>query len=275
MSSDDEKNENGLRLNAITKWENEQRRILREKCKARGIEIVDGEHSKQHLATEEYQLRADQKKLKANREMIDEQAGELLQFQDEFGAFIQNHKYGTEFEEHIENISLRAQKVLYDELISKNKKILADSWQEFNEYTAGFFAEYKNNKTFLWNELQQARKTQRYNKKHLENLLYDITEGTDFLIVKLFKLIALFFVSLNNFRYDNEVEKLETANCILKQQAKEIMQQSQDVSAELRNKNVDSITTALVEYEETLKNALILIDNTIKEIRPQNIEVDR
>ena len=63
------------RINAITKWEMEQRKILREMCAERGIVIKDGKHSHVHLTTEEFQAQRDS-------EYVSEQTGQLLSEQD-------------------------------------------------------------------------------------------------------------------------------------------------------------------------------------------------
>ncbi|MBQ5761810.1 MAG: hypothetical protein IIW02_03240 [Clostridia bacterium] len=75
--SDKEKGANGKRLNAITKWEMEQREILTKMCAERGITIKAGKHSQVHLTTEEFQAQRDS-------EFVSEQAGQLLSEQDKF-----------------------------------------------------------------------------------------------------------------------------------------------------------------------------------------------
>ena len=137
----------------------------------------------------------------------------------------------------IENIDLRQTVHQYSEQEKDNKKILAQSWQEFNNYTSDFFSSYRISKELLWNEIQQARKTQRYNKKRLEDLIYDITDSTDFFIVKVVKLFVALFVALGNARFENHIEELQEANRQLKAQARKVMQQSNDVSQTLKSKH--------------------------------------
>ena len=75
--SDKEKGADGKRLNAITKWEMEQREILTKMCAERGITIKAGKHSQVHLTTEDFQAQRDS-------EFVSEQAGQLLSEQDKF-----------------------------------------------------------------------------------------------------------------------------------------------------------------------------------------------
>ena len=118
----------------------------------------------------------------------------------------------------------------------------------------------------LWNEIQQARKTQRYNKKRLEDLIYDITDSTDFFIVKVVKLFIALFVALGNARFENHIEELQEANRQLKAQARKVMQQSNDVSQTLKEKDIAKIVSALHEYENRLTTLSAYIDRTVNEV---------
>ena len=118
----------------------------------------------------------------------------------------------------------------------------------------------------VWNEIQQARKTQRYNKKRLEDLIYDITDSTDFFLVKVVKLFIALFVTLGNARYENYLEELQEANKQLKAQAKKVMQQSNDVSQTLKTKDFDNIEIALHEYEYHLTSLSAYIQRTVNEV---------
>ena len=176
-----------------------------------------------------------------DRKVIDGSAEEVVKMQDEFLDYLSKSKFAEAFSDHIENIDLRQTVHQYSEQEKDNKKILAQSWQEFNSCTSDFFSSYRTAKNLLWHEIQQARQTHRYNKKRLQDLIYDITDSTDFFIVKVVKLFIALFVAINNARYENHLEVLQEANRQLKAQAKKIMQQSNDVSAVLRLKDFESI----------------------------------
>lgn len=154
----------------------------------------------------------------------------------------------------------------YSEQEKDNKKILAQQWQEFNSYTADFFSSYRTSKELLWNEIQQARKTQHYNKKRLQDLIYDITDSTDFFIVKIVKLFIALFVALGNARYENHLEELQEANKQLKAQAKKVMQQSNDVSQTLKTKDFGNIESALSEYNKILNSTMEYIQTTARTV---------
>lgn len=253
-------------------FQSQERQELEKIAKKYDIKIVPGKHSKQHLSKEEYILKQEQEKSKDDHNLINQQAEELIAYQDELADYIKQNGMEEAFSEHIENISLKQEKVEWESEKQKNKKILADSWQRFNDFTSNYFEEYKQNKALLWEELSQARKRQSNNKKRIAMLLYDIEEGSDLLIIKLFKLIAVMLISIGNFKYDNQVEKLQEANRLLKKQAKEIMKQSADVSAELRKQDVVEIENAMLEYEKRLAGSIDLIHTIMQEQHYQNTE---
>lgn len=244
-------------------FQEKERAELENIMKKRQISTIKGKHTKKHRSKEQYILDQQKAEVKSDRILIENQAGEVIQHQDELVKFIRNRGIEEAFVEHIENIALRKDKAELEAIKLKNKKVLADAWREYNEYTADFFTVYKANKNALWEEIQRARRTARLNKKRLEDLIFDITEGSDLLIIKLFKLFVALFVAIDNIKYDNELEKLQRANKELKQQAREVMSISNDVSKVLRGKDLEDIEKALTRYDEVVGNATRFIETTV------------
>lgn len=247
-------------------FQEQERCALSETMKKHGLSLAENKHTKKHLSKEEFVLTKEKEKAEADRKVINGSAEEVVKMQDEFLDYLAKGKFAEAFSDHIENIDLRRTVHQYTEQEKDNKKILAQSWQEFNNYTSDFFSSYRTSKELLWNEIQQARKTQRYNKKRLEDLIYDITDSTDFFLVKVVKLFIALFVTLGNARYENYLEELQEANKQLKAQAKKVMQQSNDVSQTLKTKDFDNIEIALHEYEYHLTSLSAYIQRTVNEV---------
>jgi hypothetical protein len=226
---------------------------------------VEGKHSKKHISKEEFILQQEKEKAKADHELINNEASELIRLQDEFVSYVRSNGMEEAFAEHIENISLKRDVADLKRQSEQNKQFLAECWNEYNNFTSSFFATYRDNKNLLWEEIKQARKTSHLNKKRLESLIYDITQSSDFLIVKLFKLIIALCMVVENVHHDKELDRLQQANKVLKEQAKKVMAQSGDVSAVLRQRDIDGIETALAEYEKTLENTMAFISNITKQ----------
>ena len=77
--------------------------------------------------------------------------------------------------------------------------------------------------------------------------------------------------AVDNIFLEAEVQRLQKANNELKQLAKDIMSDSQGVSAELKTKDVVRIQEAMTAYEEELQNSLIRI-NQIYHGRHQSVQ---
>lgn len=242
-------------------FQEQERNALSEIAQKRGISIAENKHTKKHLSKEEYILRREQEKARQDHTLINNQAEELILYQDELVNFLRSKGIEDSFVHHIENISLKQNVAELESMKERSKKVIASAWQDYNDYTVSFFASYRENKKMIWEEIQRARKTSYINKKRLEDLIFDITEGSEFFIIKLFKLVAALFVAIDNIQYEKEVERLQEANRVLKQQAKEIMLQSSDVSAVLRSKELDDIERALSYYEVALEKAKIFVDD--------------
>ena len=246
----------------------QERQTLSEIARKHQITIVQGKCKtpKKHLEKEEYILRQEQEKAKADHKLISVQADELIRYQDEFINYLRSNGIEESFSEHIENISLKHDKLELNKIKEQNKKVIASAWQEYNDFTKSFFISYRANKKSLWEEIKKARELSYLNKKKLENLIYDITDGSDFFIVKICKLFFALFVAIGNIHYDNEIEKLQLANKSLKESARKVMNQSNDVSAILRSRQLESIEQALTEYETVLESAKSFIENTTRQL---------
>ena len=255
-------------------FQEQERCALSEIAKKHNITIAENQHTKKHLSKEEYILNKEKQKTQADRDLINGSAEQVVKMQDELLAYLSENKIAEAFSDHIENIDLRQIVQHYTEQEKDNKKILAQSWQEFNGYTADFFSSYRTAKGLLWNEIQQARKTQHYNKKRLQDLIYDITDSTDFFLVKVVKLFIALFVAIGNARFETHLEELQEANRQLKAQAKKVMQQSNDVSQTLKLKDFDNIETALHEYEYRLTSLRAYIKQTVNEVLTEQGEIE-
>lgn len=240
-------------------FQKRERDELTDIAKRHGIDIVEGQHSKTHLSKEEYILRQEQEKNHEAQDLVGSQARELLAYQDEFVDYIRSNGMEEAFSEHIENISLKQDKANYEAARERQRQFLASSWNEYNSATKAFFVAYRDNKAVLWAELTEARNRQQYNKKKLTRTLDDIVHGTDFLIVKLIKLFAALCMMFDNVQYEHQVEGLQEANRKLKETARAVMQQSADVSATLRTRDIENIESALSRYEEALQQASTLV----------------
>ena len=84
--------------------------------------------------------------------------------------------------------------------------------------------------------------------------------------MKIVKLFMALTMAVRNVQYENEVERLQEANKTLKQQAQAVMVRSSDVSAVLRTKDLDDIEQALQEYDAALKDAVFLVNDTVKNV---------
>lgn len=253
-TSDKEKGPDGKRLNAITKWEMEQREILRSLCEAKDIEIIDGKHSKKHLATEQYQAKADS-------EFVSEQAEVLLAQQDEFIDFVTNSDSAVSYLEHWENQELRKVAAEYEAVKQKSDQLIADAWEEFNSATSAYFAQYRENKKMLFEEIQRARRGARDSRKQLNGILNEIGYGNDLFVIKLLKLVFAMFMAIDIALMEREVQRLQEKNQQIKTEAKRIMGESQTVSDVLREKEVERVEAVLTAYEDNLFEAINNVSN--------------
>ena len=250
--------------NGSIAFQNREREILSEIAKKHGINIIEGKHSKKHLHKEEYILMQEKEKSKIEQSLIDDKAGELLKYQDELVEYLKNNGIENAFSEHIENLSLKADVAEYHSQNERIKEVLASSWEEYKDYSAKYFEYYRENKNFLWQEIKRARETSYLEKKMIASILNEIANSTDFIIIKAFKLLQVLFIAISNFHHEKEIEKLQEANKELKNQARNIMSLSNDISSILKTKQLDDIEQSLKAYETALENAETFINERMK-----------
>ena len=252
--SDKEKGVDGKRLNAITKWEIEQREILTKMCAERGITIKAGKHSQVHLTTEEFQAQRDS-------EFVSEQAGQLLSEQDKFIDYVAHSGSAVAYMEHLENEELRQTVSELEVVKQRSDQLIADAWTEFNSSTSLYFQEYREKKKSLYEEIHRARQGAKDSRKYLTAILNDIAYSNDLFVIKLFKLVFAMFVAVESASREREVKRLQEKNQQIKALAKNIVSESQTVGEHLRSKDIDNIERILSEYEQLLQNSLITINS--------------
>ena len=262
-TSDREKGPDGKRLNAITKWEMKQKEILRDLCKAKGIEIIAGKHSKEHLETVQYQAKADS-------EFVSEQAESLLAQQDEFIDYIAHNDSAVPYLEHLENEELRKVAAEYDIVKQRSDRLIADAWEEFNSATSAYFYQYREKKKILFEEIQRARCGAKDSRKRLNSILNDIAYGNDLFLIKLLKLVFALFIAVETASMEQKVQRLQEKNQEIKALAKQVMIASQSVSADLRSGDIERINAVLQEYEHQLEQTQKTILSSMSAIQHTN-----
>lgn len=243
------------------RFQEQEREAIKEIAKEYGINIVDGKHSKKHLSKEEYILRQEQEKSKASAEFVEQEAGELLQQQDDFIDFVKNSNQAVVYLEHLENTELRKTASEYERMKHRSEKVLSEAWQEFNSATSEYFEQYRRKKKMLFEETQRAREEANHSRKRLRNILNSIIYSNDFFIIKMFKLLFALFVVAESKSLENEVQELQKKNQEIKAQAKQIIADGQNIGDKLRNKDLDMIEQVLTEYENQLEKSIQSIND--------------
>ena len=246
--SDKAENADGKRLNAVTKWENRQREILRDMCREKGIEIIDGKCSRTHLETAEF-------KAKADADFVDRMAGELLREQDRFKEYVIGSDSAVSYLEHIENEKLR-------KTVSKQDEILSACWDEFSEQNQSYFDYYRKQKKRISDEVGRLRNETNDSRQYLNELLCDLVFSNDLLIVRLWKLFFAILVAAEARTAEYRLKQLEDANREIAKQSKHIMASSKTVGTALRNKDdLDAVLASLNCFEREVSRSVEEINN--------------
>ena len=182
--------------------------------------------------------------------------------QDDFIDYAVEH-HDDSIGAYLENVELKKVAAEYDAFKQKGNQAISAAWMEFNSSTASYFNQYREKKNALYEEIKRARQGAKDSRKQLNNILNDIAYSNG-LFINLIRLFFAFFIALETASMEREVKRLQEANTVLKQQAKEVMQKSNNVSAVLRTKELDDIEEALFDYEVALDNARYYFSDPIR-----------
>lgn len=238
------------------RFQEQERNVIKEIAKEYDINIIEGRHSKKHLSKKEYILHQEQEKSKANAELVEREAGELLQYQDNFIDFMQNSTQAVAYLEHLENIDLKKTLSEYELIKQRNEKVLSEYWSEFNSATKDYFEQYRIKKKLLFEEIKKAKTDANQNKKRLKNILNNITYNNDLFIVKILKVVFALFLIIEIQSLEKEVQTLQSNNQKLKEESKRLIAEGQNIGDKLRNKDLDTIEQLLAEYEYELTKSI-------------------
>ncbi len=248
-------------------FQRQEREALTEVAKKHGIEVIEGKHSKRHLSKEEYILSQE-------KELVNEQAGEVLRQQDDLIEYVSTSDTALAYLEHLENKELHKTVAHYEAVKQRSDIALSAAWDDFNSSTSAYFEQYRKQKEMLYGELQRARENASDSRKRLRAILRDISYSNDFFIVKLFKLAFAIFVALDVSVGEYEVHRLEEENRQIKDMSKKIMAESKAVGGVLRSGEIVEIETTLQNYERQLAQSIERIQS-INLNKPNSLDFER
>ncbi len=223
------------------------------------IEIVAGKHGKKHLDTREYQIDQDEQAVEVSKDKLEQRATEIVDLKNRMVDILVRNP-----DTHILALQKKSetlQKTVKECEPVRNRAndILSQHWQDFNNSSAAFYDEYNQKKKQLQWELQQARQTAYSRRKYLSNALNSLYHSNELFIVKLFRLVDILFVALENTLAQKEVKRLQESNNQLKNLAKKVMSESQTVGDALRAGDIEEIETALSTFHNRLETSITAI----------------
>lgn len=115
-------NKNGqpMTRNAITLWQDRERKVLREIAKTHGIDIVAGKHSRGHRDTETFQLEQEKARLQRDLQLFDDAQTEMLEELDRLRA---EHNEREQLLDAREDKVTNMEQILRDEALESIAKL--------------------------------------------------------------------------------------------------------------------------------------------------------
>ena len=268
--SDEKKQGNKKRQNAITKWRDNEREILKKLCKEYDIDIISGEHGKKHLEKEEYILQKEQEKVKKQKKEISQQQTEIISATEKveiksqsLDNFIKGMSNGKKFEEHYENEH-------YKKRDYRLRAEINELWKEYQQKNERYWPHYRDEKNELYELLKHTNRDLKNVSYNLNRTLNNITNLNSGLLVLLYRIITAISLFFNKKHLEKQAADLQKRNVEIMQNRKIIVQLQKEVKDALKSEDVERIKQTMENWE----NALNKLDRDLRyelEIEQQDI----
>ena len=256
--SDTEKGADGKMHFGIEKWCNREREVLQEICKKHGINIVAGKDSHEHLDREHYIISQQKKEnLKMHKE-INDRAEKVVAAQEQIDAqlsdikdFIDNTDNGAMYSIYAENRANKEKLSAYENQNKYAYLLLANIWEQYKKENEQYWMNYRENKEELFNSLKALKKGVQNNKKRVDDILYYLINGNS-LLGRLFSLIELLGIFIENSLLKSELSKAEQSYKELKDSARTVLLASKETSIALKSKDIEKVEVAILNWNNIL-----------------------
>lgn len=256
--SDTEKDADGKMHLAIEKWQNRERAVIQEICKKHGINIVAGKDSHEHLDREHYIISQQKKEnLKMHKE-INDRAEKVVAAQEQIDAqlsdikdFIDNTDNGAMYSIYAENRANKDKLSAYENQNKYAYLLLANIWEQYKKENEQYWMNYRENKEELFNSLKALKKGVQNNKKRVDDILYYLINGNS-LLGRLFSLIELLGIFIENSLLKSELSKAEQSYKELKDSARTVLLASKETSIALKSKDIEKVEVAISNWNNVL-----------------------
>lgn len=250
--SDEKKQGENKRENAITKWRNNERKVLKKICKEYDIEIISGEKGKKHLEKEEYQLEQDKKKLKKQKDNLSQQeteinktAKKLEKKSQALDNFIKDMATGKKFEEHYENEH-------YKQRDNRLRAEINNLWKEYQQNNERYWPHYRNEKNELFDLLKDTNRDLKNVSYNLNRTLNNITNLNSGLLVLIYRIITAISLFFNKKHLEKEAAELQKRNIEIMRNRKIIVDLQKQVKDALKSEDVEQIKQTMKNWENAL-----------------------
>jgi hypothetical protein len=110
---------------------------------------------------------------------------------------------------------------------------------------------YRENKEELFNSLKALKKGVQNNKKRVDDILYYLINGNS-LLGRLFSLIELLGIFIENSLLKSELSKAEQSYKELKDSARTVLLASKETSIALKSKDIEKVEVAILNWNNVL-----------------------
>lgn len=277
---DDSKSTNTKkRQNAITKWRDNEREILKQLCKEYDIEIINGEHGKKHLEKEEYQQQQDRQKLEQQKMKIQKQHEEnirtetkIIQQAQEYNKFINKSPHGQAFNKYYEDKH-------YQQRDNRVRAEINNYWKEYQSNSEMYWSRYRTQKETVYNALKDTNRELKQVSYELNRTLSSISFLNAGLLTFLYRVITAVCLFFNKKELERQARELEKYNAEIIKTRKMVSQYQKEAKTALKNEDREQIKKALENWENAvngvvrdLQYQIEIEENTI--LKNEDIEIN-
>ena len=129
---------------------------------------------------------------------------------------------------------------------------MAKIWEQYKTENARDWEQYRADKEDLFLSLRGMRKGIQSYRKRVDDILYHLTDNSESLLGKLFSLIELLGICIENAVLKSKLAQAEKSYKDLKATARTVLAASKETSIALKSKDIDNVEIAIANWNDII-----------------------
>lgn len=242
----------GMRKTEQIKWQDREREYIASICKDYDINIIAKGNNEKHLSVDDYQRREEIKYINEEKKRNDERNRKLDSREKVINSILKNSPTKAEIESIIsENNEVIQRNIELEHREKMQQDFIKEIREKYFEESKPIWDEYRAYKYELKNLTRNLSQKKKVDENRLKKLIYDISDRSEWLILRLIKFVFALFFRYKLRKEEKELVRLTGLNKEIKEKAKIVIDASKDLNQlfNASEKKLEDVLGAVEKWE--------------------------